>query len=355
MPRPNERDDRIYTRRSHPSHEETRGRDDDDARWEPEAHRRPRAPSSFDYREDYRENARGQERGGDFRSYASYVGSGDGYGRGPTYKPGRFGDLSRYAGADEYYDHGGERWNSHLGRREPGRPDSFEDRGSRGRENLARRYEEHEGPGEGMMDMVRSFFGVGPKNYRRSDARIEEDANEALYHDQHLDASGIEVSVKEGVITLAGTVPNRWSKLRAEDLLEDISGVHDVQNRLTLAKDGGYREEESILRWAGGTKEEANAGAAAGLGAQENADSLAGRSIFDNLAARGSADDAAATTGTSAITGGAGTEGAFAGSEAEGEGSGEGTFGSPGLAGTTSTGGFNNTVVVHPVDEEKSA
>ncbi|MGJ4801847.1 BON domain-containing protein [Luteimonas sp. SDU82] len=83
------------------------------------------------------------------------------------------------------------------------------------------------------------FRGRGPKNYLRSDQRITEDLCERLTHDDDVDASNIEVEVKQGVVTLSGTVGERWMKHRAEDLAERCGGVRDVENRIRVLRDGG--------------------------------------------------------------------------------------------------------------------
>jgi osmotically-inducible protein OsmY len=76
--------------------------------------------------------------------------------------------------------------------------------------------------------------GKGPKGYQRSDARIEEDINDRLSDDPVLDASNITVTVKEAEATLDGFVTSRWDKRRAEDLVDDVSGVRHVQNNLRV-------------------------------------------------------------------------------------------------------------------------
>lgn len=82
------------------------------------------------------------------------------------------------------------------------------------------------------------FFGKGPKGYKRSDERIREEVSEALYRDYHVDASEIEVDVKDGIVTLSGTVDSRQSKRAAEECIENLTGVSDVHNRIRIAESG---------------------------------------------------------------------------------------------------------------------
>lgn len=85
--------------------------------------------------------------------------------------------------------------------------------------------------------------GHGPKGYIRSDERIREDANDRLTEDWRVDASDVTVTVKDGEITLDGTVANREAKRRAEDVVDGITGVKHVQNNLRVqptASGGAY-------------------------------------------------------------------------------------------------------------------
>ena len=82
-----------------------------------------------------------------------------------------------------------------------------------------------------------SHRGKGPKNYKRSDSRIQEDINDALTDHHNVDASDIEVEVKDGVAILSGTVDNRDAKRRAENAIDYISGVHNVENRIHVKSD----------------------------------------------------------------------------------------------------------------------
>jgi len=78
--------------------------------------------------------------------------------------------------------------------------------------------------------------GKGPRGYVRSDERIREDVSDRLSWDDHVDASDITVTVSEGEVTLEGSVPDRMSKRRSEDIAEDVMGVKDVHNRLKASK-----------------------------------------------------------------------------------------------------------------------
>ena len=63
-----------------------------------------------------------------------------------------------------------------------------------------------------------------------------EDACEHLTHDHGVDASDMEVTVKNGELTLDGKVNTRWEKRRAEDCVHDISGITHVQNNLRIRR-----------------------------------------------------------------------------------------------------------------------
>jgi hypothetical protein len=76
--------------------------------------------------------------------------------------------------------------------------------------------------------------GLGPRGYRRSDERIHEDINDRLTDDWRTDASDIEVTVNNGMVTLTGRVDSREEKRRAEDIAESVSGVTDVSNQLRV-------------------------------------------------------------------------------------------------------------------------
>src|SRR5215475_2947261 len=80
------------------------------------------------------------------------------------------------------------------------------------------------------------YAGRGPRGYRRSDERIREDINDNLTDDWYIDASDIEVTVNNGMVTLTGHVDSRLEKRRAEDIVECVSGVSDVSNQLRVER-----------------------------------------------------------------------------------------------------------------------
>ncbi len=80
--------------------------------------------------------------------------------------------------------------------------------------------------------------GKGPKGWQRSDERMQEEINEALARDEHLDASEIEVKASGGEVTLTGTVTDRESKRMAEDVVERVFGVTDVHNQIRVSREG---------------------------------------------------------------------------------------------------------------------
>lgn len=89
--------------------------------------------------------------------------------------------------------------------------------------------------------MAGPHSGRGPQGYQRNDARIEEDVCEHLTHHGMLDATGIQVRVENGEVTLTGTVESRQAKRLAEDILESISGVRDIHNQLRVQRDQDHR------------------------------------------------------------------------------------------------------------------
>lgn len=90
------------------------------------------------------------------------------------------------------------------------------------------------GYGIGASGQEQHHRGKGPKGYARSDDRIKEDVCDCLSDDPMIDAGEIEVQVKQGEVTLSGTVSDRLAKRHAEDMIERLSGVKHVQNNIRV-------------------------------------------------------------------------------------------------------------------------
>ncbi len=81
-----------------------------------------------------------------------------------------------------------------------------------------------------------SYAGMGPKGYKRTDERITEDINHRLTDHDEIDASDIDVKVKDGEVTLTGTICDRECRRQVEDVCESVSGVQDISNQLKVKK-----------------------------------------------------------------------------------------------------------------------
>jgi osmotically-inducible protein OsmY len=82
---------------------------------------------------------------------------------------------------------------------------------------------------------------VGGKNLatlarvtKRSDDAIRKDVAFELEWDPMLSEQDIGVVVKDGVLTLTGTVPSVWMKLEAEKAAKRVYGVRGVANDIQL-------------------------------------------------------------------------------------------------------------------------
>lgn len=80
-------------------------------------------------------------------------------------------------------------------------------------------------------------FARGPKGYKRSDDRLKEDLSEKLHHAYDIDSSDVEIDVKNGEITLSGTVPSREMRYRLEHLADGVVGVNDIHNNVKVKRE----------------------------------------------------------------------------------------------------------------------
>lgn len=82
--------------------------------------------------------------------------------------------------------------------------------------------------------------GRGPKGYERSDDRIKELVCERLTDAPSLDASEIVVEVKNHEVSLTGSVDSRSAKHLAEDLVESVGGITEINNQLKVIGNGNH-------------------------------------------------------------------------------------------------------------------
>jgi osmotically-inducible protein OsmY len=84
--------------------------------------------------------------------------------------------------------------------------------------------------------LIARLYARGPKGYTRSDERIKEDISEQLWGAEHIDSSEVTIAVKDGVVTLTGTVPERWMRHEIEDVADDCFGVKDIENNVRVLR-----------------------------------------------------------------------------------------------------------------------
>ena len=189
-----------------------------------------------------------QGQGGEQRRY--------GYGRGGySSEPSRRRYRGRYSGepygAYDYdrYEYGERAREPYYQRRGEGEYREPYYRGGRGRgeergfferagDEIKSWFGDEEAERRRRADEIRKgmYAGRGPRGYRRSDERIREDINDHLTDDWYVDASDVEVTVNNGMVTLTGRVDSRDDKRRTEDIAESVSGVMDVSNQLRVER-----------------------------------------------------------------------------------------------------------------------
>ena len=78
------------------------------------------------------------------------------------------------------------------------------------------------------------FTGLGPKNYKRSDARITEEINDRLLAHGYVDPTEVEVTAHKGIVILSGTVDNRRMRRQVEEIVDSVSGISEIRNELRI-------------------------------------------------------------------------------------------------------------------------
>ena len=88
------------------------------------------------------------------------------------------------------------------------------------------------------------YTGRGPRSYKRSDERLYEEICERMMQNGNLDASDINVEVKNSEVVLTGTVSDRRAKRLAENIVNSVYSVRDVHNQLQLQE-----QQNTPQRW----------------------------------------------------------------------------------------------------------
>jgi hypothetical protein len=88
-------------------------------------------------------------------------------------------------------------------------------------------------PAEALRSML--FRAATPRSFLRSDARIHDDVYAALEKDSGVDATDLEVVVRQGSVTLVGVLATPAMRSRAEGLVADVRGVKKVKSRVRVA------------------------------------------------------------------------------------------------------------------------
>lgn len=183
----------------------------------------------------------------DYRGYGQYSNYGNEEGNNQSYRShndysNRNSDYNRNSGYDNRRHHSGAVKNRYGGdTRNYGNANQGgydRDWWDKTRDEVASWFGDDDAERRRRMDEQKSgqHKGKGPRQYQRSDERIKEDVCERLSDDSFIDASDIDVKVEGSEVTLSGTVDSRTAKRRAEDLIENVSGVKNVQNNLRVSQ-----------------------------------------------------------------------------------------------------------------------
>lgn len=81
-----------------------------------------------------------------------------------------------------------------------------------------------------MFALVVPVFAQGTP----SDNKIYDAVRERLANDPEVKGAGLDVTVKNGAVTLQGTVPDERAREKAEKITKKVKGVTSVENQLKI-------------------------------------------------------------------------------------------------------------------------
>lgn len=209
----------------------------------------------------------GRSRGGE--------GSEQGWGAEATERDGPegFGNETRYGGADPQRYGGGQQgyggssqWAGSGGGYQGGQQGYGSQGYGEGYGSRAQGYgsQGYGSQGQGYGAQPGRSRRPGPKGYTRTDERLKEDICEKLMEADELDVEAVSIEVKEGHVTLEGTVKDRRMKHSIEDCVDAIHGVKDINNRIRLESGSDPQRMGGELGPAGGAGGSMQAGSSAG-------------------------------------------------------------------------------------------
>jgi hypothetical protein len=88
-------------------------------------------------------------------------------------------------------------------------------------------------------DAERDEHGYVPAGYDSADDRIDEEFTDHLTEHSYIDTTQVTFTVKDGKVTLEGSVPNADQKDYVEEVAARIDGVTGIDNKLTVQKPQG--------------------------------------------------------------------------------------------------------------------
>ena len=101
--------------------------------------------------------------------------------------------------------------------------------------------------------------GAGPVNtagLSMASLAMQEDISERLWRAEYIDSSEVTIAVKDGAVTLSGTVPERWMRHEIENIADNCMGVQDIENSVRVQRPmiGGIGAEMAGARGPGGER-----------------------------------------------------------------------------------------------------
>jgi len=83
-----------------------------------------------------------------------------------------------------------------------------------------------------------------PSQQAPDDKRILANVENKIYTNPDIDISEVHVSVKNGEVTITGTVDAYWMKLHIEDMVSQESGVTAIRNQLAVVPTEVYPDQD---------------------------------------------------------------------------------------------------------------